>query len=58
MTKNLEDKIKQIPKNGWNCGSAAFIELGEILIDNGMSEDDAIEFLTCAYAAVAAEYED
>ena len=64
MTKALKEKIRQIPPpiedTYWlyTSNEEAFCELAEILLDLHMSDDDIIEFLTSAYAAVAAEYGD
>lgn len=52
--------INAIPENGWwhPDGAETFLQLADHLITRGFSEADAVDFLTQAFSAVAAEYGD
>lgn len=54
MSKKLWDRIKQIhPEGGWDCPSPEkeYLELANLLITRGFSEDEAVQFLQRAYDA-------
>ncbi len=56
---DFEDKIREIAPDGiwWNDDNCdKFIFAGKKLVEKGMTEDEAVDFLSCLWTAVSDEY--